>query len=120
VSFAGIAERPMPTTRLCRSALMSFTALATVSAGCGPVDPPRAEDADISMDGAVSDASSSMDGAMHDAISSTDTMDDPNCYGPDTGYGSPPWGWCCNADCCHGPTNWFACPNPHPDGGGDR
>jgi hypothetical protein len=104
----------MPTTRLCRSALMSFTAIAAVSAGCGPADLPG------SADSSVSDAVVSMDSAVNDAASSTDAMDDPNCYGPDTGYGTPPFGWCCNADCCHAPANWFACPDPYPDGGGDR
>ena len=88
---------------------MSFTAVAAVSAGCGPVDPPRTDDTDVSMDAAV-----------HDASASNDAMEDPNCYGPDTGYGTPPWGWCCNADCCHAPANWFACPNPDGGGGGDR
>lgn len=114
VAFAGAPERPMPTTRLCRSALMSFTAVA-VSVGCGPVDPGRAQDADVSMDG-----SAGLD-AARDARPSIDSMEDPNCYGPDTGYGTPPFGWCCNADCCHAPLNWFACPGPSDAGsdGGD-
>jgi hypothetical protein len=79
---------------------MGFGAVAAVTAGCGPMDYPPG-DADISMD----------------APASADTLEDPNCYGPDTGYGTPPFGWCCNTDCCHAPRNWFACPNPHPDAG---
>lgn len=113
LALDALPERRRPTTRLCRSALMGGLAVATVAtAGCGPSDPPT-DAVSASMDAAAMDAD-----ASRDAMPSSDTLDDPNCYGPDTGYGTPPFGWCCNADCCHAPDNWFACPAPPSDGGG--
>ncbi len=81
---------------------MSFAA-ATV-AGCGPSShAPDAGDADPSgMDANIADAGTTDASDFGDAL----------CFGgPDTGYGSPPFGWCCEHRCCE-IGSWHGCPDP--------
>jgi hypothetical protein len=110
ISFEGVPERAPLRGRLCRAAIAGLAAAAATTAGCSCAAPAGV------LDGAIDgELDASRDMGPPDAASPYRVAPDGALcwgYGPDTGYGTPPWGYC-----CVGPDTYGACPDPYPDAG---